>query len=403
MKAVDLPKFQARLTDGLIYTLRARQSYFDPPEFRRSLNAAIEALRSSTWVLQKICNDLPGFEDWYQKMQDSMREDGKLRWLVDSRNRIIKQGDLEGHSTARISIFRGWHSEPFAEADISQETMPHSYAQALAPLIPEFAKIEEGLLRIDRRWVDRLKPDHEVTELLEHCCRQLLRLHEDLAELTSVPKSKELDDAQRQLLRERRDYMGCWLKLQDGQLSWTTSIEQEIGDDTRSVAKTRYSSSLESLPELDLITPLQTQCGVYFRGALTMLRVDGYALPFAFMLDQNNLVHQCALFMEDRAEKHIVFREVAAQARRLKAKSVCIVNEAWMAPLTPRVMHAEHHKERTEGLLVQGVDSEGECFTIIQPFTRIEGRVFLHAKPFAETVLHPIIRPIYEAIATKTA
>jgi hypothetical protein len=29
--------------------------------------------------------------------------------------------------------------------------------------------------------------------------------------------------------------------------------------------------------------------------------------------------------------------------------------------------------------------------------------VFPHAKPFAETVLHPVMRPIYDAIATKTA
>src|SRR6478609_5941356 len=121
MSEIDLAKFQTRLTDGLVYTLRTRIFYFNPPEFRRNLNAAMEALRSSTWVLQKACEQLPSFQGWYDTQQAAMRHDPKLRWLVDSRNRVIKEGDLEGHSTARISIFRGWESEPFAETDIPHE------------------------------------------------------------------------------------------------------------------------------------------------------------------------------------------------------------------------------------------------------------------------------------------
>src|ERR1700704_4142167 len=96
----DLKPFLTRLTDGLVTTCRVRLSYLDPPEFRRNLNAALEALRSTTWVLQKACNGDSKLEAWYRDQQEWMRKDEIMRWLVSTRNRVVKQGDLDSHSTA---------------------------------------------------------------------------------------------------------------------------------------------------------------------------------------------------------------------------------------------------------------------------------------------------------------
>lgn len=400
---MDSANFQSRLSDGIVSTLRARQSYFEPSEFRRNLNAAIEALRSSTWVLQKACKTKEGFDSWYEERQSEMREDPLMRWLVDSRNRVVKQGDLEGHSLARVTLYRGWYSEPFSETEVPPETKPHEYAQAIASCVPDFARTEECILRVERRWVHNLLPDQEVTEALEHCCRSLLKIHGAFIANFGGSISLELEAASESLMTAKRDWTGCWMKLQSGELSWSAMMPQELDPDCYEQARARYGASFEAEPFLDLQTPLQKQCANFFRAALTMLRVDKHALPFAFIVDGKGTLHQHGLLMRDRAEKHMVFRQIAERARQLGGRSVIIVNEAWMASATGPIMHAVHRKDRREALIVQGVDCYGECFSILQPFVRVEGSVFIPSNPSADTGLSNVMRPIYEALTAKRA
>lgn len=399
---MDIASFQSRLSDGIVSTLRVRQSYFEPSEFRRNLNAAIEALRSSTWVLQEACRALEGFDPWYEERQSELRGDLLMRWLVDARNRVVKEGDLGGHSHARVTPYRGWYSEPFSETEVPPETKPHDYAQAIASFVPDFARIEEGILRVDRRWVHNLLPDQEVTEVLEHCCRALLKLYGAFITKFGGSGSAELEAASQSLINVKRDWMGCWMKPHSGELSWSAMMPQKLDSDCHDEARARYGPSLEAPPDLELQTPLQKQCGNFFHTALTILRVDGHALPFAFIVDGEGALHHHWLFMHDRAEKHMVYRKIAEHARQLEARSVVIVNEAWMAPAAGLLMHAKNRKDRIEALIVAGVDCYSECFSILQPLTRVEGKVFIPSNPSVETDLSNIMRPIYEAItATK--
>jgi hypothetical protein len=40
------------------------------------------------------------FEEWYGAWQEKMRADERMRWLVEARNTVEKQGDLDLHSIA---------------------------------------------------------------------------------------------------------------------------------------------------------------------------------------------------------------------------------------------------------------------------------------------------------------
>src|SRR5437867_12907835 len=88
-----------RLTAAHRLWHQAESSYPDPDGFCTNLNACIQALRSVTWVLQKGKRQIPQFGDWYARWQERLRADPIMRWLVDARNRIEKEGDLETRST----------------------------------------------------------------------------------------------------------------------------------------------------------------------------------------------------------------------------------------------------------------------------------------------------------------
>ena len=56
------------------------------------LEAFLSELRSTTFSLQALFHSNPGFAEWYEKQRESMREDEKLRWVVEARNMAQKVG-----------------------------------------------------------------------------------------------------------------------------------------------------------------------------------------------------------------------------------------------------------------------------------------------------------------------
>jgi len=80
--------------------------YHNPQPFRWNLNAFLQALRNVTFFLQHDLNEFHGFRDWYEKLQESMKNDLLLRKFRDGRNIIVKQHNLNIKSTAHIGIYR---------------------------------------------------------------------------------------------------------------------------------------------------------------------------------------------------------------------------------------------------------------------------------------------------------
>src|SRR5437868_939514 len=87
-----------RLRDAFHYWRKMEQAYFEPYEFRVSLNSFIQEARNVTFILQKNKKNVPDFESFYGSWQAGLRQDPIMRWAVESRNRITKQGDLETES-----------------------------------------------------------------------------------------------------------------------------------------------------------------------------------------------------------------------------------------------------------------------------------------------------------------
>jgi hypothetical protein len=174
-----LPKTHRRLADAHALWHQAAGNYADPEDFRRSLNSALQELRNVTFVLKTEKRTIPLFESWYAPWESSMRADSILRWAVDARNRVVKQGDLGARSLARVRVLLSWDTPPVHEIDVPPSLGPMAIAARVRmPELPAPAR-EHVVFVVERRWVVETLPHHEVLEALAHCYSRLLALIRD--------------------------------------------------------------------------------------------------------------------------------------------------------------------------------------------------------------------------------
>lgn len=57
--------------------------------------------RSVTLVIQNLSGKAPGFAEWYQPYRESMAADTSLKYFVEVRNEILKQGKLDTQPVVR--------------------------------------------------------------------------------------------------------------------------------------------------------------------------------------------------------------------------------------------------------------------------------------------------------------
>ena len=160
-----LQSVHSRLEEAHIHWHHALDSYSDPGEFRTHLNACIQALRNVTFVLQKQKSRIPDFEAWYGAWQDRMRRDPVLRWVVEARNTIVKQGDLETNSVARVAVVASYLEQPQIELTVNplQSNLEIAAGCAASISLPEDV-LKGALVRVERRWVSDDLPDNEILD-----------------------------------------------------------------------------------------------------------------------------------------------------------------------------------------------------------------------------------------------
>ncbi len=159
---------------------QAEQAYFDPDQFRIAIQTAIQTLRTVTFILQKHKRQIPNFEAWYGAWQQRLAADPLMRWMVDARNKIEKQGDLEVHSFVRAEIIASYLNEgPRIDVPAKLFDTPAELLTA----IPRRELLEHvrkhGALRIQRRWVENTLPDYELLDAVAIAYGRIAELAHD--------------------------------------------------------------------------------------------------------------------------------------------------------------------------------------------------------------------------------
>lgn len=382
------PSAHARMNEAHRLWHQTAADYDNPDSFRANLNACIQALRNVTFVLQKEKSLIPNFNDWYGAWQDKLRKDNILSWLVEARNVIVKEGDLETQSRVRASILSSYNSPPEYEMNVDPMMPTKEIAAIMASQNIPQNLIKHGILRVERKWISIDLPDHELLEALSHSYGVLSTLIYD-AHLQSKSAIPQLYFKQKD--GKVKDYAGasithltgplpCMVVTDEARTVWLKlSTNEFLRQSPLKIKKISRKEVVERYGDLpDTISGARSKrelAMIFLDWAKNILLTDGNHVPIVF-LELPNGKHQiwtCA--MRDQSEKYIMARRLVKDVEMTGAKSIMSISEVWTVPFKKENLQTpiEEVPERSEALAVEYLSADGDEFSFHCTFTRKNG------------------------------
>lgn len=340
LKDCPLSAVDQRLNDVHDLWHQAEAAYFDPNKFRIAIQTTIQMLRTVTFVLQKNKATIPHFDDWYARWQEGLGKDPLMRWMVDARNRIEKQGDLESRSFIRAEVIASYLEEGrYLEVNADLFVGPDELLKS----IPE-GKVAEhiranGALRMQRKWIVNDLPDYELLEAVAIAFGRIAEVVQDAHRQinTSIPtlehdgvESRSKKGGPPTCMIGHADTRTLLISLANGE---QVKVSDEIitpkkeemekaadhyGLDPSAIFKKSYESN-------------QELASAFFEVARTMFLKDGHHGAFVFLLKDKQLAGLYPYRAETRGERYIIMRDIATRAEKVGADAVFNIDEAWIA------------------------------------------------------------------------
>jgi hypothetical protein len=390
---------------------QAEAAYFDPERFRLSIQTVIQTLRTVTFVLQNQKNVIPNFDDWYGDWQTRLRADALMRWMVDARNKIEKQGDLEAHSLVRAEIIASYLNEgPRIEVPARLFDAP----LALIKNIPNSELGEHvrthGILKIERRWVENTLPDYELLDAVAIAYGRLSDLVKDAHRqlglqqpvTTNVVTGGKFGEGARSgrlpCMIGHADLRALNISLSDGSLVQLEKISKTVDlSEAKKVAK-RYALRPKIVFGPD-ISSEETIAANLFRTARTMFLKDGYHITVLFLLRDQKPVQIIEMRPKTHGQKYLIMRDVAHEVIKYGADAVIVLSEVWTSPLDPQkpYQRAVDSPAREEALVARLALKGGEPIEWIARIRRNGRKLSLGETRINRDGILFSLAPIYEA------
>lgn len=414
-----IPAAHRRLAEAHLMWHQALSNYQEPDAFRANLNATIQALRNITFTLQSEKHSIADFDSWYGGWRARLAADPDARWLIDARNTVVKQGDLEVTSTALVRVLT-WKDNVLIESEIPPGA-PTSLILANLPVLDllegsqiPISDLRDAALEIERRWSVSALQGREILETLARVYGLLgdvvLDAHAHLNRLQCIPIEPGHPDFRSAY--HRTGFLGCMAvgreqRTQRSKLS--TGETYEIVSDSApvSVADLKKAPKRYKLGKKYYTEPWQSSDPIVvaeniLARAKQILKKDKNHARMMFIRDGHGTWHQTLLQASDRTEKHILMRVAASFIERVGADVLIDVSEAWILP--ENAFHElEHHDmedapSKDEVLQLVVASREGIRRVYITPFARgAFGRIRLEQTDQMDDprLLH-YLRPIFE-------
>jgi hypothetical protein len=303
-----------------------------------------------------------------------------LKWSVQARNYIVKEGDLELKSVLRAGILASYFDPAYQEFSVSPNSTTETVLENLNihEIPPEILK--HGFLRLERRWVAGSLPTHELLDALAHCYSVLsLLLHDAWKILDSNAPEPELANGVLPCIIRSDEDRSIWVSLSTGAVEPIRTITQhklDLLSDTEIMA--RYGEINIELPSPDYSIFKKTAYDL-FQLARILLQKDGFHSFCIFPLLPDNRREMIQLLPENQGDKYRMMREVATRIARAGATGVIVISEMWSAKYDPAhpLRHASESPNRAEELRLYAISKEGEEFSLVAPFSRIEEKIVI--------------------------
>jgi hypothetical protein len=380
-----------RLEDVHRFWHQAEKAYFDPDGFRVAIQTAIQMARTVTFVLQKNKELIPDFDNWYEGWQKKLGANPLMKWMVDARNRIEKQGDLEAHSFVSAEIVISHLDEgpriqvPAKLSDAPLALLGNIPANALGEHVKR-----DGILRIRRRWIENTLPDRELLDAVADAYGQLSQLVRDAHRQMGLlgPITTDADTGQQYPEGDRVGRMPCMIGHEDlrtlniwlatGQPLEFEEAKIEVDMSKASVPQERYGVDPRDMYANN--GEPHDNARALFSAARRIFEKDGYHVTiFIFLREGKPAAMPRELRPEEHGHKYIMMRSLAHEARRIGADAVFLIGESWTAPYDPAhpYRRAADSPDRREMLTATVVSRDGEPLQLSAEILRENGKVSL--------------------------
>jgi hypothetical protein len=389
---------------------QAEAAYFRPEGFRIAIQTAIQTSRTVTFILQNQKHIIPDFEPWYARWQQSFRDDILMRWMVDARNKIEKQGDLELYSSVRAQLIASYLDEgPRIEVSAKLSDPPWKILKN-APKAELIHLREHGTLRIDRRWVDNSLKDYELLEAVAISYGRISELVRDAHMQMGLSPPAVLDvetgeSYDQTLLRGRLPCMIGHEDIRSLNLSLKTFRPIEFREKklklkpsyARKVEK-RYGIKIEDVIPRH-VENYEQVLEALFSSAKTIFLRDGSLTGIYFLLRDRAIVNVLNLEPETHGHKYLMMRRLAHDVTKAGADAVIALTEVWSAPFDAQRpnQRAEDSSLREEQIHAQLVTKTGVPVSLSSTIKRDGKRISLGETQTMHDGIVYSFAPVYEA------
>jgi hypothetical protein len=391
------------------------ENYFDPDRFRMSLNSFIQEARNVTFILQKNKKELLRFEEWYAGWQEKLKADKILRWIVDSRNRITKQRDLEIKSQCFIVFTADWTDELTRRFHGNPLVPTPVLARQILMQLPKELISDESLICIERKWVDSSLPETELLQVTGHALRVLSELMHDAHNSLVAPNypdfkcphSAKLADAKQNYsfeLANAEELRKVWMRADNLELTRYSLRANTLETNGFEAEKIRYAEILPELKQIGAPNDLESAIKHYKLVSKQILIKDGFHLSMVFAMSADGKrFYNVGLKMDDRAGKHIAIRRVASLLAQDSIRWAVMVGEVWFVEnvIGRPLKHASEFPDRKEALVVQGVSCDGHFINCRAVFCKTDSKIVVEDW-VEDTDTANIMLPILNAIRVPT-
>jgi len=132
-----------------------------------------------------------------------------------------------------------------------------------------------------------------------------------------------------------------------------------------------------------------------------MLEIDGGHMMVVFLRRGGRHVATIKLEPDDQQDKYVLMEHVAEEVVTTDADEATVSSEIWMAEAPQDEALAwvrpSDRSDRSEGLVTYGANREGETFTLVTPFDRVDGKVVLGETEETDDIYPNALLPILRA------
>lgn len=393
---------------------QAEQVYFDPDAFRVAIQTAIQTARTVSFILQSNKALIPEFDGWYQGWQEYLKGIPLMRWMVDARNRIEKQGDLETHSWVRAEILAS-HLDEGPRQDVRADLFdgPKKILQS----IPESALGDhirrDGILRIERRWVENSLPDNELLDAVAIAYGHLALMVADAHRQLDLPEPLIMTEAgelpyDRAMANGR---MPCMIGHNENRLLdiWlATGVPLEFEAHTVTLDRDKAEEAAKRYG-IDAHfgggggQDVRGQARSFFAMARRMFLHDKHHVFVIVIFKNGTPIDIREVLIDEHGQKYIFMRSLANEVLRMGGDAVLTISEVWFAEASEkdRYLRVVDMPGRQEALAATLVTKDEEPLHLHATISRNGDDVSLGETVESEGGIHYAFAPVYAAWGRK--